>query len=52
MTTSHQTTSTTGSESCKTIAVNPEGWKDRLVLRSSLVAGAVLALLIWKGVVP
>ncbi|MBP7572988.1 MAG: hypothetical protein KA777_03320 [Rhodoferax sp.] len=51
MTTSHQTTSTTGSESCKTIAGGSEGWKDRMVLRASLLAGAVLALLIWKGVV-
>ena len=50
MTASHQSTSTDGSESCKTMG-GGEDWQDRLVNRACLVAFLVFVLLVLEGAV-
>ena len=50
MTASHQSTSTDGSESCKTMSEGQD-WQDRLVNRACLAAFLAFVLLAWEGVV-
>ena len=50
MTASHQSTSTDGSESCKTMGGELD-WQDRLVIRACLVVFLAFVLLVLEGVV-
>jgi hypothetical protein len=50
MTASHQSTSTDGSESCKTMG-GGQDWQDRLVNRACLVAFLAFVVLVLEGAV-
>ena len=50
MTASHQSTSTDGSESCKTMG-RGQDWQDKLMNRACLAAFLAFVLLVLEGVV-